>query len=427
MRGWLVLGMLGWGLAMNGLGSPATESRTWSATAGSSLEAVVTDVEGGKVLMVRKDGSKLQVPMESLVAADQEFLTQHFKLNERSPSGLAPLTGLAVEMGKVIDSVQTPTGSKYRLYVPKSLKAGRPAPVLMFTHAGGGKPPGPMESMLEGAELCGWIVAVSLDSRNGTGGDFNLNHVMACLDHMKATLPVDASRLYFTGNSGGGISACGNAAKIPGALGVIPIIAYYSEDFGFSKEVDYYWLNGATDYNRTAAAFGRKTMGKKGFHRFFAGGHTSPPNSMMTDAMLWLNARFLAGAGAPQAGAKLDFEGSLIKWLNGLKASEPARALYWASALQTDYKVEPVHRAHVDALVTELGRNPANKLFGEFLADADNFSQDVFAPFGPGSRSEHATDAITRAANKIAAKYAAHPDLQQIATALGEPSQKIKK
>jgi hypothetical protein len=131
-------GLFAWIAISSLLAAAPTVEREWTSTAGSTLKAVAESVSGGKVHFKASTGRKFDVPLDKLVEADRAFLAEHFadqlpKPGEPQDSGAAPAEDLAQPQGEAVGPLETPEGSKYHLYIPKSLKKGRKAPLLFYT------------------------------------------------------------------------------------------------------------------------------------------------------------------------------------------------------------------------------------------------------------------------------------------------------
>ncbi len=100
------------------------------------------------------------------------------------------------------------TGSYYWRYVPASLDASRPAPVILFLHGSQGTPDLYKPYVVDAAEKAGCVVAMpksSADSGWGLGNDEQT--VAETLRLVRAELPVDPLRVALAGHSAGGAYA----------------------------------------------------------------------------------------------------------------------------------------------------------------------------------------------------------------------------
>lgn len=230
---YLILPFLVLAAAVSALAAEPTGQREWVSTAGTRLKAAAMGVEGASVRFKTPEGKETMVPFAKLAAEDRGFLRKHFGLSEEPAANpdsaargnSAPLTKpLPHPAGEVNGPHDAGNGSHYFIYIPKSLKENRKAPLLLITDASGGSA-GSVKSRIKGAELNGWVVAASVESNNKANTDINQAHAKRCIDHLGATLPIDPARLYFTGGSGGGAMAFNNSIQL-NAAGAMPIIGY---------------------------------------------------------------------------------------------------------------------------------------------------------------------------------------------------------
>jgi len=406
-----------------------TEVRAWKSSAGTTIEASATKVENGKVSMKAANGRVLEVPMDKLAAEDRAFLKEHFAIKEPEPGQPAGSTvsllasGLAHPAGQVSGPINAGEGSHYFVYVPKTLREGRKAPLMLHTGAGGGNA-NAAKMYAEAAELAGWIIASSVESRNGTSFEANHVHAKRCVEHLLANLPIDERRVYFTGGSGGGAMSFYNALRIQSA-GNMPLIGY-SSDGTFEKNQYCYGIGGTKDYNRYATAGAVAQFKDRGFHRLHPGGHDGGPAWIGVEGILWLNARYLGDRKKDSEfdAERLDFEASLITWMNELRSKEPYRAHYWCTFLKDEYKISGVNAAPVSEMLGKLAADPMNARYTKGLAAIDNFSEKEFGGEGArvGSKKKHTTPQAQKAAEKLAAEYAGVPLIEDIAKDLGSPT-----
>lgn len=408
-----------------------TESRTWTSTSGTEVTGVAVSVGGGKVKLELSDGRKLEVPVDKLSEGDREFLAGHFgKEAESGPaagegegSGAALVTdGLAHPVGQVVGPIDAGGGSHYFVYVPKSLRKGRLAPLLHFNGSGGGNAD-IVSRHIEGAEINGWIVAANVESMNGPGHPLeNHEHARRTVEHLVGSLPIDAKRVYFTGGSGGGAMSFYNQARLDSA-GAMPYIGYIPADTE-PKDGDFFVINGTNDYNRYPSAVAVDRIGKDAIHRFFVGGHDDCPDWLRVEGMVWLNGRYLAGnrrdkALAPEA---LDYEVAVIQWIRKLSESEAHRAYYWCRFLQNDYRISGANASVVGSIASELAKKPVCVSYADGIEEISKFSEKNYVDFGTGSKFEHTTPKLMSSAEKLSKRFAGVPMIAEIAEALGKPT-----
>lgn len=339
-------------------------------------------LDGDLVVLKKENGKTTKVPLDKLVAADQEFLRKHFQTVSEgvTGSGVAAATGLPFEQGKVVGPVEASGNASYYLYLPTTLKQRRNAPLLFYTHAEGGLPV-MLDRIKEGAELCGWIMAISVQSRNGLSNSENLQSSKKSVKHILKTLPVDKKRIYFTGDSGGGAMAYVNAADMD-AVGVMPNVAYVPHNVS-PRSDDFFIIGGGGDYNRYPSAVARDRFGeKKAVHRMFPGAHEMAPGWLMVDGMVWFEGRYLARNKKEHIDEAKDFDASMILWLTGLKKAEPHRAYSTGRFLMDEYQIAGTAKADLQGLLDELSNDPKNVSYYEGLKELDDFSETYLAKFG---------------------------------------------
>jgi len=322
--------------------------------------------------------------------------------------------------GKVVGPVDDGTGSSYFLYLPKSLPTERKVPLLFYTHSGGGSAR-LLTEIVEGAELTGWIMAVSVQSKNGLFIEDCVKYSRNSIEHILKTVPVDKNRIYFTGNSGGGAQAFHNAASI-GSCGIMPNVAYLPYDLA-TPHSDCFILNGGWDYNRYPSAYARKKIGRAAIHRFFDGGHGKAPDWLMVEGMVWLQGRYLAKKGHRVPEEQQFYEQSMVRWMNELKQTEPYRAYYWALFLKNELSLSSENRAAVDELVQTLGKDETNRLYAEGLAAIDEFSLNTLSKFGEGALRKHSDQSVVAACDKLLERYKDVPLIGATLAALRKPTQ----
>ncbi|MEP4077872.1 hypothetical protein [Haloferula sp.] len=404
-----------------------TELRDWNSVAGTTIKAVAQSVEAGQVSLKSEDGREFKVPMDKLVEDDRAFLMEHFEIKAPEPgqptaSGATAVEGgLTYPAGEVSGPIDVGGGSNLFVYVPKTLKEGRKAPLMFRTGPGGGKSKS-VSAYSESAELNGWIIAASVESKNGPDHpDGNHEHSKRCVAHLLENLPIDEERVYFTGGSGGGAMSFYNALRITSA-GNMPVIGY-SPDKKYDKKHYCYGIGGTNDYNRYLTAHAVAQYKDKGFHRFHPGGHSGGPAWIGDEGITWLNGRYLGDRRkeAELDDERLDYEASVIGWIEKLRGSEPHRAHYWCDFLTKDYEISGPNAEVVAGTFAELSEEPNNVRYTEGIAELDEFSEDYYAGEGEGGGSQfkHTTGRIESAAEKLATKYAGVPGIEDIASKLG--------
>ncbi len=276
--------------------------------------------------------------------------------------------------------------------------------------------------MAEGAEICGWIVACSVESRNGLPDADYPMHTDRCLKSLFATLPIDQEQVYFTGNSGGARTAYTSSKRVKSA-GVLAVIAGGQED-ELSKSLNYYMISGSTDYNRYDTSHSFAAVRKNSALRFHPGPHEDGPGWMVIEGMVWLQAAWYEKAQAPPA-QRAAFEDAAATWVKGLKTSAPQRAAWWADFFKT--RLTGPRKTEIAALAAELTAVPENASYIKGIAELEEFADTVLAKEGPYYKPGHTTPEIQRKADKILQDHVNTPWINEIATELKKPVVGTKK
>jgi hypothetical protein len=366
-------------------------------------------MDAGMVTLETAAGRVIKLELGLLIETDRALLNEHFGLK----AAAAPAAVLE-PLGNVQGPV-TAEGSSYYYYVPKSLKPGRKVPLLFFTGSGNGNA-GRLAVLREGAEVCRWIIAISVECKNGLPDEDYITHTKHCLDHLIATQPIDKARLYFTGNSGGSRVAFTNSAKFKGA-GVMAIIAG-AQPGEISRNRDYYFINGATDYNRSGSAISFKEAKSSSAFRFHPGSHNDGPPWLQTEGMIWLESRWHArtkGSGPDRE----DFEAAAMTWAESLVKDYDYRAAWWADYL-TISGLLPKAQGRAALLTKEVGGKPTSRGYISGLKMIEELALDVIAegpPFSPDC-FEHTSPKIQKGVDKILVDHAETPWVKEILPAL---------
>ena len=195
-------------------------------------------------------------------------------------------------------------GQAYALYVPSSVSAGKPAPVLYLLDARG-RALLPIERFRAAADASGWILVSSYNSRSDTRDDPNTPALQAMWNDTHGRLAIDPRRIYLGGFSGGARVAAALAAQAPRAIaGVVACGAGFPEEIpkrGFP--VPYFGTCGERDFNYyEMRALDHALTKEKVRHRiaFFDGGHDWPPPDLAARALAWLELEAMRSGARPK-------------------------------------------------------------------------------------------------------------------------------
>ena len=399
-----------------------TELRSWNSTAGSNIEARAISYANGVVTLETAAGRVLKVPGGKLAAEDLEFVRKHFATEGGAGTTVTgEPASLEHPLGKVVGPIAA-KGSHYFLYLPKSLKAGRTVPLIFFTNSGGGNP-GRMKALFEGAEICGWILAISVESKNGMDAPQSVAHCRNCVDHIKQTLPVDPERVYFSGTSGGAREAFENAVAMDSA-GVLALIAG-AQPGQINRRKHYFFISGSTDYNRYGTSKSYSEAKGSSAFRFHPKGHTFGPELLVTEGMVWLESKWHNKA-KTRSDARADFETAALDWVEKLKNSEPWRAAWWADHLADDGLMLPASQARAATLIKELGSKADAQAYAAGIEDLEDFAANVLSegPQHSPTCFNHTSSSIQKKAKRLAERHATAPWVKEICVALGNPTDK---
>lgn len=273
------------------------ETRVWTNTAGKTISAELVDYdkENAQVTILKKNGKRYTLPLDTLDAADREWLEQwhqqRLKKQEEEKARLAKLNRNAGKTIRLQSEGELPTN--YHIYYPKSFDASKKHPLLiLFSPGGGGR--GMLNNVRKGCDELGWI-AVGCDTfrNNGSEKEFH-QRFTDLLPHIEENVPHDKERLYMGGFSGGAYRAYDYSARFDrpwrGILAFGGWLGYEGVNTG--KKMRVAILNGDKDKNanhyiaRDTGLLKKKRCKVKLFQ--FPGGHVIAPPNVCTTAMRWI-------------------------------------------------------------------------------------------------------------------------------------------
>lgn len=419
---------------LGNLSAEPTPQHEWTATSGHKTSGRAVSATTTTVTLELANGKTISLALEKLVPEDRTFIFDHFKITppkEGDPhrSGAAQLSqeNAPHPLGKISGPFQSAPGSSYYIYLPKSLKQGRKAPLLHFNGSSGGQPKS-FQPYLSGVERFGWIMVASVESANKNPGETNQKHAADNVAHLKQSPLVAHDRIYFTGHSGGGAMSWWNAATLDGA-GTLPLMSYIPGAIRINKG-HHFVLIGATDFNRYTSCSAAACFHEDGFLRAYPGGHAYPPSNaphIMGEGIAWLTAKYLQKNSSDKnlAEERLDYEAAMIDWINELTPGNPYQAYHLTQLLTKVYGISGQNAKVLSVIQSKLAAVPSHKSYHEGIMEIHGFGTGLFISNAPSgsvkgyNNSEHASQATA-----LAKKYAGIPFVEETFTELAKPTTK---
>jgi len=191
-----------------------------------------------------------------------------------------------------IQSVADPQQA-YAVYLPSQYTGERAWPVL-FLMDPRGRALVPIESFREAAEIHGWVLVSSYNTRSDVEFDRNAPALEAMMRDVGASLSLDERRIYLGGLSGTARAAWFYARQMPDNLaGIIGFGAGLLLDFSLPESARYTFFGaaGETDFNYDEMRELDETLDAHGIrHRLvsFTGGHQWGPPETAHEALDWM-------------------------------------------------------------------------------------------------------------------------------------------
>ncbi len=234
-----------------------------------------------------------------------------------------PIIGQTELAGRLLEKVacSKDTSQTYALYVPTSYTPKTSSPII-FCFDPGARGLEPVKRLRDAAEKHGYIVAGSLNSRNGPW-TANAAAIQAMVGDVQAHLNLDPKRIYTAGLSGGARVAT-QLALSGLAKGVIACSAGFpASEEGMPAKLPFVFFGtaGTEDFNlREMTLLDGELDDMRAVHRIvvFEGGHEWAPASLLGTAVEWLVLNEM------RAGTRVRDETFISATLAARKAAIPA-------------------------------------------------------------------------------------------------------
>jgi hypothetical protein len=200
-------------------------------------------------------------------------------------NSISSVTALKIEIKKCIAD----TSQSYFIALPQTPEPDKKYPILFaFDPHGNGKQA--VDSLKEAAAKYGIIIVASNNIRNGYDKtEYALN---ALYNEVLSQYPVDRSKIYAIGFSGGGRVAQYLLAMHPEVAGVISCSAGFSlNNPSAFKNKTLFFITGNEDFNYNEVVQSCNSLIPFGVSTYvyeFNGKHEWPTSAMLCDAVLWL-------------------------------------------------------------------------------------------------------------------------------------------
>lgn len=203
-----------------------------------------------------------------------------------------PVSGKEFEKGKIIPKVacRKDYTISYALYLPKSYSQEKKYPLIIAfdPHASGILP---LENYKDLADKYGYILMGSNDSKNGQDMNTSAVIVDALFGETSGRYPIDSSRIYVMGFSGGARMACIVGLYQGGVAGIIGCGAGFpSTNQPIRFRPDYISFAGNADFNMNELSQLDRQLDEAKFTHaliLFNGKHAWPPAEVMENAFVW--------------------------------------------------------------------------------------------------------------------------------------------
>lgn len=222
--------------------------------------------------------------------------------------------------GQIIDSVECALDNTqhYALYLPSNYTSSRQWSVIL-AFDGGAHGRVPVERYRQAAEKYGYIVAGSLNSRNGPW-EVSTNAAKAMTADVKARFSIDTKRVYTAGMSGGARVAMKIAIESRQIAGVFASSAGFPDEFIARVPFPVFGSAGTDDFNHLEMYQLDRRMTSAHRVLYFDGGHTWLPEELALQGVEWMELQAMKSGLRPRDTALLDtWFATRVARIDGLK------------------------------------------------------------------------------------------------------------
>ncbi len=335
-------------------------------------------------------------------------------------STAAAPAAMRVPVGELVEGMQClsdPTQT-YTLYLPSAFTTDRKWPVLLVFDPRG-RSVLAAELFREPAERWGWIIVSSNDTRSDGPMEPNLKALNALWPEVHVRYPVDPSRIYAAGFSGGGHVAYLLGKQTGELAGIIASGSRLLADHLEGTDLAFFGAAGTRDFNYQQMLAVDELLAAQGNpHRFesFDSVHSWMPPELATEAVAWMELVAMQRGSRPEdeevveewwghdleAAGALETDGELLAALrryemmtrtyDGLR--DTAAAASAAHALSERREVKAARKEQQKLLAWE------TRMKGVFAQGYDQLRQSPVPMPAPKLRLELGVQGLLRAAEQ---------------------------
>lgn len=239
--------------------------------------------------------------------------------------------------GQIIDSVECAADpdQHYALYLPSNYTPSRQWSVILAFDAGA-RGRIPVERYQQAAEKYGYIVAGSLNSRNGSW-EVSMKAAKAMTADVTARFSVEPKRVYTAGMSGGARVAMKIALESKQVAGVFASSAGFPDQVMPRVPFAVFGSAGTDDFNHMEMYLLDRRMTSAHRVLYFEGGHTWLPAELALQGVEWMELQAMKSGLRPRDTALLDtWFATRVERIDALK--DNTEILHALVRLMTDFE-----------------------------------------------------------------------------------------